>query len=166
MILIVENGAPRVPSVEAVCEWAFCYSTGDAKKGGDREYRNMPWYGTVSGERQGERLMPEGKERAYGHGAYAAEPPRFVTIEQYMTAIRQWLSRALKDYPEVANPMLTERLREAKATLEGQTSRAVVDSRLPRTLTEEVRRCRGYAEGDSHGTGDCQGGWYSREGFG
>jgi integrase len=137
LILIVEDGAPRVPSVEAVCEWAFCYATGDAKKGGDREYRNMPWYGTVSGERQGERLMPEGKERAYGHGSYADEPPRFVTIEQYMTAIRQWLSRALKDYPEVANPMLTERLREAMATLEGQTSRAVVESRLPRTLTEE-----------------------------
>eukprot|EP00966_Prymnesium_polylepis_P140764 3250967-Prymnesium_polylepis.1 len=81
--------------------------------------------------------MPEGKERAYGYGAYANEAPRFTTIEQTMSALRQWLQRALKDYPSVANPLHSQRLREAMASLEGQTSRAVVEARLPRTLTEE-----------------------------
>ena len=124
-------------AVEAIFEWAFCYATGVAKKGGSREYRNGAWYGTVGGERQGNRLMPEGKERAFGYGAYANEAPRFTTIEQTMSALRQWLQRALKDYPGVANPMHSERLKEAMASLEGQTSRAVVEARLPRTLTEE-----------------------------
>ena len=137
LVLIVKRGKPQVPSVEAICEWAFCYATGAAKKGGSREYRNGPWYGTVGGEKQGDRLMPEGKERAFGYGAYANEAPRFTTIEQTMSALRQWMVRALKDYPGVANPMYSERLKEAMAALEGQTARAVVEARLPRTLTEE-----------------------------
>ena len=40
--LIIVGGAPRVPSAEAICEWAYCYSIGVAKKGGRREYRAMP----------------------------------------------------------------------------------------------------------------------------
>ena len=58
-----------MPSVEVVCAWAFCYATGDAKKGGDREYCNMPWYGTVSGERQSERLMPWARKKNHIHKA-------------------------------------------------------------------------------------------------
>jgi hypothetical protein len=53
--------------------------------------------------------MPEGNERAYGYGAYADEAPRFTTIGQKMSALRQWLQRALKDYPSVTNPMHSQR---------------------------------------------------------
>ena len=81
--------------------------------------------------------MPEGKEWAYGYGAFADEPPRYTTIEQYLSALRMWLQDELRDYPTVANPASTRMVREVTATLEGQQGRAVVEERLPRALNEQ-----------------------------
>ena len=83
-------------------------TTGLAKKGGDREYRAGPYYAKLHGQTQAEFLMPEDKERAYGYGSYADEPPRFTTIEQVLSAMRQWLKHALRDYPTVANPLYSQ----------------------------------------------------------
>ena len=47
LVLLVKRSKRQVPSVEAICEWVFCYATGVAKKGGSREYRNGACYGTV-----------------------------------------------------------------------------------------------------------------------
>ena len=57
-----------------------------APKGGTREYRNGPWYKTVFGKKQGDRL---GKKKKYGHGPYADKKSRFTTIEQHVSAIRK-----------------------------------------------------------------------------
>ena len=43
LTLIMDGGVPRVPTVSAICEWALRYAMGELKKGGSREYRNMPW---------------------------------------------------------------------------------------------------------------------------
>ena len=138
--LLVDEGVPRVPTITSITEWAYAYSIGKAPKGGSREYRAGPWYGLMGGATQAERLMPEAKERAYGHGAYAAEPPRFTTIEQSLSAMRQWLKRALRDYPTAANPLDSQVVRDVTATLEGDGGRAPVEERLPRALkAEEVR---------------------------
>ena len=90
LTLIMVDGVPRVPSVSAVCEWAFRYAMGEIKKGGSREYRNMPWYGSIGlrGKRQGDQLLPPDKERQFGFGAFADQAPRFVYIEQVFSALR------------------------------------------------------------------------------
>ena len=56
-------------------------------KGGTREYRNGPWYKTVFGKKQGDRL---GEKKKYGHGPYADKKSRFTTIEQNVSAIRKF----------------------------------------------------------------------------
>lgn len=135
--LLVSDGLPSLPTAQQICSWAFAYSKGIAKKGGNREYRAKPWYGKINGGSQATMLMPEGKERAYGYGAFADEPPRYTTIEQYLSALRQWLKEELRDYPLVANPANTKMVREVTRTLEGQQGRAVVEERLPRALSEQ-----------------------------
>ena len=135
--LIVSDGVPSLPTAQQISGWAFAYSKGIAKKGGDRKYRAQPWYGKINGGSQADMLMPKGKERAYGYGAFADEPPRYTTVEQYLSALRQWLKEELRDYPLVANPADTQMVREVTRTLEGQQGRAVVEERLPRALTEQ-----------------------------
>ena len=44
-------------------------------KGGTVEYRNRPWYKTLYGKQQGDRM---GEEKAYGHGPYADRKTNFV----------------------------------------------------------------------------------------
>ena len=66
LVLCMDGDEPRVPTVPSICEWCFCYATGQAKKGGDKEYRAGPWYAKLRGRTQAEILMPEDKERAYG----------------------------------------------------------------------------------------------------
>ena len=135
--LLVSDGLPRLPTAQQICSWAFAYSKGIAKKGGNREYRAQPWYDKINGGSQATMLMPEGKERAYGYGAFADEPPRYTTIEMYLSALRQWLKEELRDYPLVANPANTKMVREVTRTLEGQQGRAVVEERLPRALSQQ-----------------------------
>lgn len=128
---------PRLPSVTGLSEWAFAYSTGKAPKGGEPEYRAGPWYGLINGKTQAEILMPEDQRKAYGWGSFAAEPPRYITIEQTFSAMRQWLKRALRDYPTFANPLDSQVVRDITATLESAEGRAPVEVRLPRALSEE-----------------------------
>ena len=75
-------------------------------KGGTREYRNGPWYRSVYGTRQGDRM---GAEKAFGHGPYADKQTRFVTIEQNLSAIRKFYDDVLKD-TSIANPARNSRL--------------------------------------------------------
>ena len=133
-------GNPLLPTTEMFSSWAYAYATGQAKKGGRREYRAGPWYGRMLGKTQDKQLMPEAKEREFGHGAFASEPPRFTTIEQSLCAARQWLKHALRDFPKVANPLETQAIREATANLEAQLGRAPVETRLPRALSKEELR--------------------------
>ena len=58
-------------------------------KGGRAQYRNKPWYKKVGGRPQGE-FMSKKTEREYGHGAFAGESCRFVTIEQKVSAIAKF----------------------------------------------------------------------------
>ena len=58
-------------------------------KGGRAQYRSKPWYKTVGGRLQGE-FMSKKTEKEYGHGAFAGEPCRFVTIEQKISAIAKF----------------------------------------------------------------------------
>ena len=115
---------------------SFSYATGGALKGGAREYRAGPWYGSVGGMSQADRWMGEANQRAYGYGSYADEPPRFTTIEQSMTALRQWMGQQLKEYPAVANPMNNQRIRDAMSMLEHELGRSPVKEHLPRALAE------------------------------
>ena len=71
--LIIEDGAPRVPTVASLLEFGFLQAAGEIAKGGRREYRNEPQYRKVHGRTQGEALMPEAKRHAYGYGPYADE---------------------------------------------------------------------------------------------
>ena len=85
---------------------------------------------------QADRWMGEANQRAYGYGSYADEPPRFTTIEQSMTALRQWMGQQLKEYPAVANPMNNQRIRDAMSMLEHELGRSPVKEHLPRALAE------------------------------
>ena len=42
LTLIMDGDVPKVPTVSAICEWAMRYAMGELKKGGPKEYRNMP----------------------------------------------------------------------------------------------------------------------------
>ena len=67
-------------------------AVGDKKscpKGGRAAYRNGPWYKKVSGKRQGD-MMTSKTEKKYGHGAFAGEPCRYITIEQKICAIAKF----------------------------------------------------------------------------
>ena len=132
-----EVHVPRLPTATSLGEWAFAYSTGKAPKGGSPEYRAGPWYGLIYGKTQAEICMPEGKRKAYGYGPFAAEPPRFNTIDQTSSAMHQWLKRALNDDPTVANPLDSQVVRDITKTLEGAEGRAPVEARLPRALNEK-----------------------------
>ena len=79
-------------------------------KGGTREYRNGPWYKSVYGKTQGERL---GKKKKFGHGAYADKKTRFTTIEQNLSAVRKFYDDALRD-TTVANPARNARLEKVR----------------------------------------------------
>ena len=134
--LIVENGVPKPPSAEAVCTWAYNYCIGNAKKGGRPEYRAQPQYGLRLGQTQ-DKFMPTSKEGKYGHGAFKNEPPRFTTIEQTLSGLRQWLKQQLRNFPRVANPCDAMMVREVTRHLESEVGRAVVEERLPRVLKLE-----------------------------
>ena len=115
-----ENGqvceVPLVPSWAAVMEYAVKVAIGHptTPKGGTREYRNGPWYKTVYGKRQGDRM---GKKQKYGHGSYADKKTRFTTIEQNVSAIRKFYDNALKDTC-IANPARNARLETVRGTFQ------------------------------------------------
>ena len=104
---------PMVPSWGAVMEYAVKSAIGHktTPKGGTREYRNGPWYKSVYGKTQGERL---GKKKRFGHGAYADKKARFTTIEQNLSAIRKFYDEVLKD-TTIANPARNARLDKVRA---------------------------------------------------
>ena len=135
--LIIEDGAPRVPTVASLLEFGFLQAAGEIAKGGRREYRNEPQYRKVHGRTQGEALMPEAKRHAYGYGPYADEAMRFTSIEQYFTAIRQWLTEKLKGYPMIANPALNGYVRDCTKMLARSMGRSRVESHLPATMSVE-----------------------------
>ena len=85
------DGAIVIPSVSSIIEYILKMATGDSScpKGGTPEYRNGEWYLTCFGKQQGE-YMREDNAKEYGHGQYADQPYRFVTIERKMTALRKW----------------------------------------------------------------------------
>ena len=58
---------PHVPTWGMVLEFVVKASTGhpSTPKGGSPEYRNGPWYKTIRGQKQGDRL---GKKKKYGRG--------------------------------------------------------------------------------------------------
>lgn len=135
--LIVDDGVPRTPTVASLLEFAFRQAAGDIDKGGRPEYRNGPQYRQVFGKPQGTSQMPEAKRKKHGFGAYSNESMRFTTIEQYLTAIRQWLTEKLKFYPEVANPTMNGFVRDCTKMLERAMGRSRVESHLPATMSVE-----------------------------
>ena len=108
---------PLVTSWGSVLEYAVKSATGhpSTPKGGTPEYRNGPWYKTVYGKRQGDRM---GAEKAYGHGPYADRKTRFTTIEQNLSAIRKYYDEQLKD-TTIANPARNARIEKAGRDREG-----------------------------------------------
>ena len=78
-----EELQPKVPTAEALVEYAFQLATGDREKcpkGGRAEYRNGEWYKRVSGRRQGD-MMTDDNAGEFGHGAHANEPGRATSID-------------------------------------------------------------------------------------
>ena len=63
---------------------------------------------------QGKALMPEAKRRAYGYGSYANESMRFTSIEQYFSAIRQWLKKPAPRAPSPLRCQAAVRLPDAQ----------------------------------------------------
>ena len=124
----------RTPSVEQTIAWMYAKSTGEAPKGGSKEYRSGPWYAPIRGVAQGEML---GAAKVFGFGPYANEPPQFISIEQAISKLRQWLAHKLQHYPGVPNPMHNVRIKQALARLEQSCGRHRVEKRLPRTITED-----------------------------
>jgi len=132
-----EMGAqPLVPSWGAVMEYSIKSAVGhpSTPKGGTAEYRNGPWYKTLRGKRQGDRM---GEEKAYGHGPYADRKTRFTTIEQNVSAIRKFFDEVLKD-TKIANPARNARLLKVMKTLARKCSRARLYS--PEVLAAEYVR--------------------------
>ena len=125
-----------MPTVEQIIDWIFAYATGDAPKGGSKEYRAGPWYAPIMGKTQAEHWM-SGPAKAFGYGPFAELPPVQGTIEQNVSKLRQWLQDKLRMHPTVANPCLNVRVKEALARLEGEQGRHRMEERLPRVLTEE-----------------------------
>ena len=87
--LRTEGGEPHVPRAVAIMEFALKAARGDVSvpKGGRPEYRNGPWYKSVNGKRQGERMR---KKNAFGHGPYSKSKYVFTTLEQYVSAVRKF----------------------------------------------------------------------------
>jgi hypothetical protein len=99
---------PHVPTWGMVLEFVVKASTGhpSTPKGGSPEYRNGPWYKTICGQKQGDRL---GKKKKYGRGPYADKKMRYATLEQKWSALKKWYDEALKD-SRLANPARNARL--------------------------------------------------------
>ena len=99
---------PQVSTWGMVLEFVVKASTGhpSTPKGGSPEYRNGPWYKTIRGQKQGNRL---GKKKKYGRGPYADKKMRYVTLEQKWSALKKWYDEALKD-SRLANPARNARL--------------------------------------------------------
>ena len=62
---------------------------------------------------------------------------RFTSIEQYFTAIRQWLTEKLKGYSAIANPALNGYVRDCTKLLARSMGRSRVESHLPSTMSVE-----------------------------
>ena len=99
----------------SIIEYALKMATGDPSvpKGGDPKYRSGEWYKTCFGKEQGDCMTAE-NAKEYGHGAHAAEPYRFITIERKMTALRKWYDEVLKE-EMIANPARNNRLKKVRA---------------------------------------------------